>query len=77
MRMVIDMRDHGRMESVQIMVFTNTQMETSMMDNGETILNRDMESLKWQQEINTKDNGKEERKMDQVFFELFRCLHIC
>lgn len=57
------------MVNAQIMAFTNMPMETFMMDNGETISNKDMESLKWQQEINTKANGKEERKMEQVFFE--------
>jgi hypothetical protein len=67
--MVIDMKDHGKMVNAQIMAFTNMPMETFMMDNGETISNKDMESLKWQQEINTKANGKEERKMEQVFFE--------
>lgn len=69
MQMVIDMKDHGKMVNAQIMAFTNMPMETFMMDNGETISNKDMESLKWQQEINTKANGKEERKMEQVFFE--------
>jgi hypothetical protein len=69
MQTVIDMKDHGKMVNAQIMAFTNMPMETFMMDNGETISNKDMESLKWQQEINTKANGKEERKMEQVFFE--------
>jgi hypothetical protein len=68
MQTVIDMKDHGKMVSALIMAFTSMLTGTFMMDNGEMILSKDMESCKWRQETSTKVNGKEERKMEQVKF---------
>jgi len=66
--MAIDMRAHGKMVNVLIMEFINMLMEIFTMVNGEMTLSKDTESLKWQQAISTKVNGKEERKMERVFF---------
>ena len=75
MQMEINMKEFGEMDKDGKMEFINTPMVMFMKVNGEMISNKVMENLIWQLEINTKDSGKEARKMAKVNIFIFRSVH--
>jgi hypothetical protein len=61
-----NIKEIGKMANELARESTNIQTVMFIRVNGQKILNKVMESYKWQLEINIKEIGSMERKMDLV-----------
>jgi hypothetical protein len=66
MQIMTNIKEIGKMANELARESTNIQTVMFIRVNGQKILNKVMESYKWQLEINIKEIGSMERKMDLV-----------
>ena len=77
MQMEINMREHGEMVRDGNMESINILMVMVIKVSGGMISRKVMENSRWLQEINIKEIGREEKRMEKVIFYLFRIVYFC